>query len=60
VSEDKTDDFQRAADPARCARCARSPRSVEDRAAWATIDDAEVCPGCLTLADSEQIRNENR
>jgi hypothetical protein len=57
VSEDKADEVEQAA--ARCSRCARSPRSAEDRLAWATIDDADVCPGCLTLVDTERIRNEN-
>jgi hypothetical protein len=43
-----------------CARCARQPRDPDDRASWATIDDAEVCPGCLTLTESEAHRAAER
>jgi hypothetical protein len=43
-----------------CARCARPPRDPEDRASWATIDDAEVCPGCFTLTESEALRGAGR
>jgi hypothetical protein len=42
--------------PLLCARCARPPRDPDDRAAWATIDDDEICPGCLTLNDRERLR----
>jgi hypothetical protein len=43
-----------------CARCARRPRDSEDRASWATIDDAEVCPGCFTLTESQALRGAGR
>jgi hypothetical protein len=47
-----------AAAPLRCARCVRTPRDADDRLAWVTIDDHTVCPGCLTLSDSERLRHE--
>lgn len=51
---------ERPALPLHCARCARSPRGAENHVDWATIDGAEVCPGCLTLADGERLRNDSR
>jgi hypothetical protein len=46
-----------AAVPLRCARCTRAPRDADDRTAWVVIDDETVCPGCLTMSDSERLRN---
>jgi hypothetical protein len=28
--------------------------------AWVTIDDDEICPGCLTLNDRERLLDEDR
>ena len=44
--------------PLVCARCARAPRDPDDRTAWVTIDDDEICPGCLTLNDRERLRTD--
>jgi hypothetical protein len=38
-----------------CARCARSSRDAEDRSTWVTIEDEEVCPGCLTLLETDRL-----
>jgi hypothetical protein len=38
-----------------CSRCARSARDAEDGTAWVTIDDEEVCPGCLTLLETDRL-----
>jgi hypothetical protein len=38
-----------------CARCARSARDAEDRSTWVTIEDEEVCPGCLTLLETDRL-----
>jgi hypothetical protein len=46
--------------PFRCARCARLPRDPDDRMAWVTVDDDEICPGCLTLNDRERLLDEDR
>ena len=43
-----------------CERCARLPRDPDDRASWTTIDAAEVCPGCLTLTESDALRGADR
>lgn len=43
--------------PMTCARCARCARDADDRATWATIEDESVCPGCLTLMESEAHRS---
>ena len=43
-----------------CERCARPPRDPDDRASWAKIDAADVCPGCLTLAESDALRRTER
>jgi hypothetical protein len=42
--------------PQLCARCARAPRDPDDRTAWVTIDESEICPGCLTMNDHERLR----
>jgi hypothetical protein len=46
----------RAASPPLCARCGRAARDQDDRAAWVTIDDDEICLGCMTLSDRERLR----
>jgi len=38
-----------------CARCARSARDADDRSTWVTIEDEEVCPGCLTLLETDRL-----
>jgi hypothetical protein len=38
-----------------CSRCARSARDSDDRTSWVTIDDEEVCPGCLTLLETDRL-----
>jgi hypothetical protein len=38
-----------------CARCARSARDSDDRSNWVTIEDEEVCPGCLTLLETDRL-----
>jgi hypothetical protein len=38
-----------------CSRCARSARDPDDRSTWVTIDDEEVCPGCLTLLETDRL-----
>jgi hypothetical protein len=50
----------RAAVPIVCARCARTPRDTDDRLTWITIDDEDVCPGCLSLNDTERLRADGR
>jgi hypothetical protein len=47
-----------AATPLVCARCRRPPRDADDRARWVTINDDELCPGCLTLDERERIRSD--
>jgi hypothetical protein len=54
------DHLEEPAAPPLCARCARAPRSAEDHLEWATIDDVDVCPGCWTMTDNEQLRNDSR
>jgi hypothetical protein len=60
MDDDAVDNLEQATTPVRCTRCTRAPRSAEDRLAWVTIDDAEICPGCLTMTDNEQLRNDSR
>jgi len=38
-----------------CSRCARFERDADDRTTWVTIDDEEVCPGCLTLLETDRL-----
>ena len=40
-----------------CARCARLPRDANDRMSWVAIASREICPGCLTMNDREQLRD---
>ena len=40
----------------RCARCVRAPRDDADYVAWATLDEGAVCPGCLTMLETEARR----
>jgi hypothetical protein len=56
--DDLSDHLEQPSEAPRCARCTRSPRSAADQLEWATIDDDDVCPGCWTMADTEQMRNE--
>jgi hypothetical protein len=41
-----------------CARCTRVPRDDEDRTSWVVLESEEVCPGCLTLTEAEELRKE--
>jgi hypothetical protein len=43
---------------AACARCRRAPRDEDDLAAWELIEDDFVCPGCLTLLETDAHRRE--
>jgi hypothetical protein len=56
----RDDEVDAAAAPLTCARCARMPRDSDDRLSWATINDDEICPGCLTTNDHERLRHEGR
>jgi hypothetical protein len=38
-----------------CSRCARFARDSDDRSTWVTIEDEEVCPGCLTLLETDRL-----
>jgi hypothetical protein len=40
-----------------CGRCARPPRDEDDRVAWITIEDTEICPGCLTLSEAAALKS---
>jgi hypothetical protein len=42
-------------DPETCSRCARSARDADDLTTWVTIEDEEVCPGCLTLLETDRL-----
>jgi hypothetical protein len=40
-----------------CARCVRAARDADDFATWTSFDDGdEICPGCLTLAETAARR----
>lgn len=39
-----------------CARCRRSPRDDADYVSWCALDDGSVCPGCLTMLETETHR----
>ena len=41
--------------PETCSRCARFVRDADDHTTWVTIDDEEVCPGCLTLLETDRL-----
>jgi hypothetical protein len=43
--------------PVVCARCARPPRDESDRTSWVTLASVEICPGCLTMNDREQLQD---
>jgi hypothetical protein len=53
---DERGDIHAAARPLLCARCVRAPRDRDDRTTWVTIDDEQICPGCLTLNERERLR----
>jgi len=40
----------------RCSRCQRAPRNDLDYVDWEALDDAPVCPGCLTMLEVEARR----
>ena len=40
----------------RCSRCLREPRNDADYVTWSALDEGAVCPGCLTLLETETAR----
>lgn len=40
----------------RCSRCARAPHGDVDFVEWVDIDEAPVCPGCLTMIEIDAQR----
>jgi hypothetical protein len=36
-----------------CSRCRREPRNDEDYVTWQALDEGAVCPGCLTMLETE-------
>lgn len=40
----------------RCSRCRRAPRDDVDYVGWEALDDGTVCPGCLTMLETEARR----
>jgi hypothetical protein len=41
----------------RCTRCRREPRDDADYVTWQALDEGAVCPGCLTLIETEAARS---
>jgi hypothetical protein len=39
-----------------CARCRRAPLDDSDFVDWETLDEGEVCPGCLTMLEEHARR----
>jgi hypothetical protein len=39
-----------------CTRCLREPRDDADYVTWQALDEGTVCPGCLTMLESEASR----
>jgi hypothetical protein len=37
----------------KCSRCRREPRNDADYVAWDAHDKGPVCPGCLTMLETE-------
>jgi hypothetical protein len=37
----------------RCSRCRREPRDDADYVTWHALDEGAVCPGCLTMLETE-------
>jgi hypothetical protein len=40
----------------RCSRCRRKPRDDADYVTWRALNDGAVCPGCLTMIETEARR----
>lgn len=40
----------------RCPRCRRPPRDDADYVDWEVLDEGAVCPGCLTMLETEARR----
>ena len=40
----------------RCSRCLRAPRDDADFVGWEALDEGVVCPGCLTLLETDAHR----
>jgi hypothetical protein len=40
----------------RCSRCQRAPRDDDDYVGWEALDEGAVCPGCLTMLETEARR----
>jgi hypothetical protein len=40
----------------RCSRCRREPRDDSDYVTWQALDEGSVCPGCLTMLETDARR----
>jgi hypothetical protein len=40
----------------RCLRCRREPRDDADYVTWHALAEGSVCPGCLTMLETEARR----
>lgn len=40
----------------RCSRCRRAPRDDADYVGWEVLEEGAVCPGCLTMLETEVRR----
>jgi hypothetical protein len=40
----------------RCSRCRREPRDDADYVTWHALDEGAVCPGCLTMLETDACR----
>jgi len=39
-----------------CSRCRREPRDDADYVTWHALEGGTVCPGCLTLLETDQLQ----
>jgi hypothetical protein len=39
-----------------CSRCRREPRDDADYVTWRALEEGTVCPGCLTLLETDERR----
>jgi len=46
----------RLSNGAKCTRCQRAPRDDGDFVSWEQLDEGEVCPGCLTMLETQARR----
>ena len=40
----------------RCSRCRRAPGDDADYVTWRALTEGAVCPGCLTLLETDAAR----